>query len=180
MVHPARRTLGFSLIELILVVLIIGIVVSVAVPKMNRSARGASAKALKMDLARLYSAIELYAVEHDGKPPDQNIKAQLTQYSNFTGTTTSAMKKPATGIVYGPYLTKIPTLTVGSKKGADEIYHTSNESETPATADPKQGWWYNSATRRVVANLPDSEVDEDNVPYNTYTGGTADARGVGG
>ncbi len=177
MERPAKRDLGFSLIELILVVVIIGIVVSVAVPKMNRTARSASGKALKMDLARLYSAIELYAVEHAGKPPDQNIKAQLTQYSDFTGSTTDPMKKPTLGIVYGPYLTKVPSLTVGSKNGANEICHTADPCETPATADVSQGWWYNIATREIVANLSDTEVDEDGVPYNTYTGGTGDAQG---
>ena len=61
--------LGFSLIELILMIVIIGIAINVSIPKMNRSAHSASAsaKVLQMDLAQLYSAIELYTVEHDGK-----------------------------------------------------------------------------------------------------------------
>ena len=79
MEHRRAPGLGFSLIELILMIVIIGIAINVSVPKMNRSAHSASTKVLQMDLAQLYSASELYTVEHDGKAPDQNIKKQLTR-----------------------------------------------------------------------------------------------------
>ena len=55
---------GFSLIELVTVVLIIVLIAAVAIPRLIRGSRTAGAAALKRDLAALRTAIELYAAEH--------------------------------------------------------------------------------------------------------------------
>ncbi len=168
MQHPrgnGRR--GFSLIELIIVVVIIGIIAAIAVPKMSRGARSAGMNTLRMDLSLLRNAMELFATEHDGKFPDANVVTQLTQYSNFAGTTMSATKNAGTGVVYGPDLKEIPATPVGTKKGDKTVKINAVASALP-DGSGTEGWEYNSADKIIRINLADSEVDDDGTKYNTY------------
>lgn len=157
---------GFSLIELIIVVVIIGIIASIAVPKMSRGARSAGMNTLRMDLALLRNAIELFAMEHDGKFPDTNVSTQLTQYSNFAGTTMRPAKKVGIGVVYGPYLKAIPVTPVGTKKGNTAI--KINAVAALPDGSGTEGWEYNTVDNNIRINLSDVEIDDDGVKYNTY------------
>jgi len=157
---------GFSLIELIIVVVIIGIIASIAVPKMSRGARSAGMNTLRMDLALLRNAIELFAMEHDGKFPDASIGTQLTQYSNFSGTTMHPIKRANIGVVYGPYLKAMPATPVGTKRGNTEI--KINAVAGLPDGSGTEGWEYNTANNTIRINLAGSEVDDDGVKYNTY------------
>jgi len=161
------RRHGFSLIELIIVVVIIGIIAAIAVPKMSRGARSAGMNTLKMDLALLRNAIELYATEHDTKLPDRRIATQLTQYSNFAGTTMNTTKVTATGVVYGPYLKEIPATPCGSKKGTKTVKINAVAASLP-DGTGTEGWEYNSADKIIRINLANTEVDDDGTAYNSY------------
>ena len=166
--RPDGRKRAFSLVELIIVVVIIGIISAIAIPKMSRGARNAGANTLSMDLSVLRNALELYAAEHDGKFPDAGIGTQLTQYTDMSGLA-SLTKDPATGRVFGPYLKEIPPLPVGSKKGARDIVVDTIAGSLPTGAG-SEGWWYNSADTIIRANLSVGapNQDDDGVDYNTY------------
>ena len=60
---------AFSLIELVIVVVILGIIRAIAIPRMSRGAVGAADSGAISDLAVLRSAIDLYQAEHDGTYP---------------------------------------------------------------------------------------------------------------
>ena len=162
MVKNSKHHRGFSLIELVIVVVIMGIISAIAIPRLSRGARNAGASAVKGNLATLRNAIELYAAEHDGNYPGATIALQLTQYSNATGGTTSATKTATE--VYGPYLKEIPPLPVGTNKDDANI---DVVSATP-TGLTTNGWWYSAATQTIRANLPATDVDDDGTAYNTY------------
>ena len=166
--HNRMNQRGFSLVELVIVVVIMGIIAAIAIPRLSRGARTAGASALKGDLAALRNAIELYAAEHDGKYPDTNIVNQLTQFSNAVGTSFSPTKDVAGGNIYGPYLKEIPPLPVGTKKGTTGIHVASLGTDTPPQGGTSDGWWYNTISQSIRANLPDTDVDDDGEKYNTF------------
>jgi len=157
----SRKHNGFTLIELVIVVVIIGTIAAIAIPRLSRGAEGAADAKLSGDLAVLRNAIDLYATEHGGSYPsdtEATFIAQITTYTDINGNT-NASKTGA--YIYGPYIRKIPTLSVGTNKGKDGI-----EKTTLGAAG--KGWFYNGTTGEIKANLDDSETDAAGDRYNAY------------
>ncbi len=94
-----RKQKGFTLIELVVVVMILGILAAVAAPKLLGTSSTASDNGLKETLGVVRDAIERYTAEHGGALPGQGgtdplLKADLLPYlrvfpkSPVTGTNT--------------------------------------------------------------------------------------------
>ena len=58
---------AFSLVELVIVVVIMGIIAAIAVPRMSNSAENAAKNAVIGNQAALQTAIDLYTAEHEGQ-----------------------------------------------------------------------------------------------------------------
>ncbi|HOA72617.1 MAG TPA: type II secretion system protein [Phycisphaerae bacterium] len=139
------RTTGFSLIELVIVIVILAVISAIALPRISRGAKGADESALGQNLAVLRTAIETYAAEHGGKfPTVAEFEDQLTKYTNKAGTATSTTRDEANGIIYGPYLHKVPPLTVGDNAGKTKV---------AASAGADVGWIYDETTGKLTANV---------------------------
>ena len=156
-----RCAAGFSLIELVIVVVIIGIVAAIAIPRIGGAATSAGDSALAGDLAVLRKALDLYTTEHGGIPPTiANIYANLTLYSNADGS--SSVVSPDAAHTYGPYLRAIPALSVGKHVGSTGI----GTSEGPTI-----GWIYDpvAATIRAdTSNFGPVEADASGRLYSSY------------
>ena len=156
--QPSRSRSAFSLVELIIVIVIIGIIGAIAIPRVSKGTSHARDKALRANLAILRSAIEVYAAEHEGIYPTDDIIEQLTMSTDIDGDFTQDADA-----IYGPYLKEIPVLPVGTRKGNNGI-NTSGGSPGVGT----EGWLYNTTTNEIRANLADTEIDPLQQPYNDY------------
>ena len=162
-----RRRLGFSLVELVIVIVIIGVIAAIAVPRMSRAACGADDAALRGSLRVLRGAIYMYAVEHANEWPaqDKNLQTfidQLTKRTNAAGVAGATDGEH----IYGPYLRSIPAVPVGPNNGATGVKFKEDGNVAMGGADADKGWVYNFKTGHIYANSDES--DESGVEYKTY------------
>lgn len=64
---PARR--GYTLLEMLLVLAILLVIAGMVVPKLTGRREAANVDATKISIQGLEQALELYALDHDGKAP---------------------------------------------------------------------------------------------------------------
>ena len=158
--HKKAPNHAFSLVELVIVLVIVGVIAAIAVPRLTRGAANSSRIALAADLATLRKAIELYRAEHEGSFPTlDDFVAQMTHFSNVAGASFATSADVGNRIVYGPYLKSIPPLPVGVRRGETGV----------AAADAADvGWIYTEATGRIRANTTITEIDNRAILYRTY------------
>ena len=96
---------GFTLVEILIVVIILGILAAIVIPQFTNASTDARKSSTVSQLQTLRSAIELFKVQHNDIAPDLagNQWAQLLSKTNVAG----AVDNTATGI-YGPYLESTP------------------------------------------------------------------------
>ena len=164
-----REKKGFSLVELVIVIVILGVIAAIAIPRISSGSKNAGEAALRANLATMRNAIDWYYGEHnmtfpgaktDGLNPAGSAEAfasQLTQYSNVDGAV-SENKDPA--YPYGPYVRgKIPTLSIGLNIGSNGITVGSQLSPLVAVTADGTGWVFSTATGEIIANSTQTSND---------------------
>ncbi len=131
---------GFTLVELLIVVVILGILAAVVIPQFSSASTEAREAAVMTDLAAIRNAIELYRVQHKDAYPGPlwaDVENQLTGQTDEDG---------AAGTDFGPYLrTGIPRNPFNNK-------NDGTVGTIPATADDATGWYYNKDTGEIRVN----------------------------
>lgn len=147
--HKTSRRRGFTLVEVLIVVVILGILAATVLPQFTSSAEDAKESALVQDLQTVRSQIELYRLQHSATYPaagttiEQEFLDALLLASDLDGTTGPIGTKP-----FGPYfIGQFPPNPFNGKKDVKVV----NADPLPA-ADDLTGWIYSSKTGRIKAN----------------------------
>src|SRR3989449_1967848 len=88
---------GFTLVEILIVVIILGILAAIVIPQFTNASQDARKSSLVSQLQTLRSQIELYKLQHGDALPDL-----VTNWNPMTTVTAYAGKN------YGPYMQAIP------------------------------------------------------------------------
>ena len=149
---------GFSLLEVVIVVAILAILAAIGIPRMSRGSRGAGDSALRSNLSLLRNAIDLFTAEHNGLFPSvTTFTGQLTSFTDEFGAT--SVTKTVTH-VFGPYMRRVPVLTVAAKKGKNGV--------SVDGAGANDGWVYDPNSGAITPNTTATELDDAGVRYDTY------------
>ncbi len=134
------RSPGFSLVELVIVIVIIGIIAAIAVPRFSRATGSATARQVQASSVILQNALDLFVAEHAPgvlATTGSGIVTQLTTTTQFDGTA---------GPDYGPYLRSMPTnLSIGDTVTGLAIDGTCDAADAPC------GWDFTTADLSISA-----------------------------
>jgi len=99
-----RNSRGFTLVEILIVVIILGILAAIVIPQFTNASNDARNNSVASTLQTLRGQIELFKIQHADTPPAQTaLSVVLTGKTNPTDTTQTA----ATGTL-GPYVQSFP------------------------------------------------------------------------
>ena len=140
---------GFTLVEILIVVVILGILAAIVIPQFTDASTQAKESSLRADLQMLRSQIELYKIQHNDDYPGTvtgvTFAESMMKYTTVAGAE-AATQAPADG-VYGPYMQAIPTnpfndgndvtaagTDLGSAGGAGWFFNTTTSAIRPHDA----------------------------------------------
>ena len=96
---------GFTLIEILIVVIILGILAAIVIPQFSSASGDARRSSLQTTVQSLKSQVALYRLQHnDNLPPQANFWPLMTSKSDANGTIPPAAGQP----VFGPYMQDVP------------------------------------------------------------------------
>ena len=132
MIVQHRTIRAFTLIEVLIVVIILGILAAIVIPQFSDASSDAKLSALKTNLHTIRSQLQLYKMQHNDTWP---------ALASFTAKMTAGTKADGTaGTDYGPYLLSIP----------DNPY-TSTNTVGSGVAD-SSAWYYDESDGTFRAN----------------------------
>ena len=134
---------GFTLVEILIVVVILGILAAMVIPVFGQASTDAKTSALASNLQKLRLQIELYKNHHNGHYPGaaggvNTFDLTMTQKTNLSGEV-----GVGTQYQYGPYLERIP---VNSFTGDNTV---RIDTTPPGTGT---GWHFNPSTGDFCAD----------------------------
>ena len=139
---------GFTLVEILIVVVILGILAAIVIPQFTEASTEAKTSSLCTDLQSVRSQIELYKIQHNDNLPGVVNGTQHTAGADFeTSMTMTTDIFGETPGEYGPYMQKIPI-----NQFVNSNIITKGVADPPAVVpDDTQGWYFNTANGKFTA-----------------------------
>ena len=131
------RFAGFTLVEILIVVVILGILAAIVVPQFTSAAAESRDSSLRMSLYRIRQQLEIYKEHHEGEYPSLiDFQAQLTGRTDVDGN----ILADGTPGAFGPYIREIP------------LNPNTSGREVGEGAIGDSDWYYDEVTGIFKAN----------------------------
>lgn len=165
--YGKSKARGFTLVEILIVVIILGILAAIVIPQFTNASNDARKGNIVTQLQTLRAQIQLYKLQHKEQIPllitgDGGTQwGVLTKYTDIDGNTSATADSTH---VYGPYYQKGPMNPLSANANADKL---------AATATGTNGWVYDETTGYICATGTDQtkyleESDGTDKPSPTW------------
>jgi general secretion pathway protein G len=169
---------AFTLVEIMIVVVILGILAATIVPQFSNASQTARQNTLRDDLQYLRMQIGVFKAQHreiapgyapgtGGSPSEANWIAQMTQFTAEDCTSSAAYSAV---YQFGPYLSRMPDNPLLGQPGI-LVVGDGQPMPDPSTfpimnGNVPYGWIYQPQTQQIMANLNGSDLI--GTPYASY------------
>lgn len=146
-----RRQTGFTLIEVLLVVVIMAVLAGAIIPRFLDTADDAKTSSLQHNLSVMEAQLEIYRAQHANRYPTirDNALPQLTSSTNTAGEIGAA----GSSYPLGPYLIEPP---MNPFDGSTKVVAVAVPGQKPtAVVGTLGGWQYDASTGALWPNNPE-------------------------
>ena len=166
-----RRQRGFTLIEIMIVIIILGILAAIVLPAFSDATHEAREATLKDCLRYMRNEITVFTAQHRDVPPvypggslaaTPDAATFISQMTSYSDEMCNLSATPSDVFHYGQYLSSMPVNPLSSQAG---VWVVTGVTPAPDGSQPF-GWIYNATTQEIRANLTGS--DGAGKPYSTY------------
>ncbi|MEM9348589.1 MAG: prepilin-type N-terminal cleavage/methylation domain-containing protein [Planctomycetota bacterium] len=148
---------GFTLVEILIVVVILGILAAIVIPQFTNASEAAKASSVLSQLQTLRSQVELYKNQHNNEyPTSDGTLAGTWDWTKMTGKTDidGTVGTTAGTHIYGPYMQQAPK---------NPFVVTASATEFGTATDGTDGWVVNATTGVIRAAVPTATAAEQNM-----------------
>jgi prepilin-type N-terminal cleavage/methylation domain-containing protein len=171
-IDTVKHRRGFSLVEILIVVVILAILAVIVLPEFSSASASARASMLMDDLRLMRSQIVVFKAQHRGVSPGypncdtgqlptaEALADHITKSSNEGGETA----EPGTpGYRYGPYMRQFPQNPVN---GRTTVRMIADGAQFPNAPQDQYGWIYQAET--LIFKADSTGTDEQGRSYFDY------------
>jgi len=152
-IRSRKSAQGFTLVEILIVVIILGILAAIVIPQFTNASEDARKSSLTSQLQTIRSQVELYKLQHrDTFPTDTGAADGIWEWERMTAKTDEdgAAYTGAVGQTgpFGPYLQAAP---VNNLNGKAPMAPAVDDDAARLGAYPTAGWIFSEATGKIWA-----------------------------
>jgi general secretion pathway protein G len=141
---------GFTLVEILIVVIILGILAAIVIPQFTGASQEARKNSLTSQLQTIRSQVELYKLQHRDAAPLLLVAGGTTAWDNMTVKTNSAQSTTSTATDptnFGPYFQDVPKNPLNGFHGVVVVSADVTPGGTGGAAG--SGFIYNSVNGKI-------------------------------
>ncbi|HWE92419.1 MAG TPA: prepilin-type N-terminal cleavage/methylation domain-containing protein [Tepidisphaeraceae bacterium] len=163
---------AFTLIEILIVVIILGIIAAIVVPQFSNASHQARENTMRDCLRYLRTQVTVFKAQHRDIPPGfpsgaplstPDAATFLSQMTNYSDELCNTSPTSSDVFHFGTYLSSMPANPLTGATGV--LVVNTSTMPVPDQSQPF-GWIYNTQTLDLIGNVEGN--DSNGVPYSTY------------
>ena len=152
-IRSRKSAQGFTLVEILIVVIILGILAAIVIPQFTNASEDARKSSLTSQLQTIRSQVELYKLQHrDTFPTDTGAADGAWEWDRMTAKTdedgAAYTGAPGQTGPFGPYLQAAPKNNLNAK---DLMTSVATDLLAQSVSEPTAGWIFSEATGKIWA-----------------------------